>query len=376
MSQQLIVYTTFGISLLGMTILVLDIALRYRRPRSAIVTGDVSAPEETDGLQHEPMLEPNDPSPPVPIPEVAVDHASGGLPAIRVSRRLLVNLVAGICKDIQGQPGAETGFALIGRVEGEGPGRQIIINGLIDAGDQVDRSACHVRFDRDYQQRELERLQFLDPRSSHMGDAHLHPGSLDHCSSGDYQTDLANVRTSRSGEMVFVIATLARAHHRSAFESCLLAEPLKLDFFYLGEASDYEYRKFLPRIVDEPVLEVPDLLRELERDHPGRLRHELDCLRRIDGLRLRLAGTRIDDQTVPALHVCENQGKWTAVILLDGYPKSPPRVYVEKDGSEKELHAPFLDGQWSPYVWLAAVVLFIQSAMQAEPEDKIVVSSV
>ena len=130
------------------------------------------------------------------------------VPSVLVSSELLNQLADGLSQFRRQNQDLETGYTLVGKVTGQGINRKIMVQGLIEPGEQLDCSMYHVTHDRDNDQGELELFQLIDPHVCHIGDAHLHPGAMDVCSDGDYQTDLGNVQTSTTGEMIFMIATL------------------------------------------------------------------------------------------------------------------------------------------------------------------------
>lgn len=191
-----------------------------------------------------------------------------------------------------------------------------------------------MRFDREYQQRQLTVLQALDARTGHIGDAHTHPGGMNECSSGDERTDVANARASASGEMVFVIATDLPDFGGRLGDRFNDATPgdnrwmqvanLRLNFFYLGKASGYRYRRIMPRLdSSEPVLEMPESLRSWSERSPLQFRLDLACLRSIPGWTLQLP-----EQEPTCLVLTRREHDEQVIVFLDNYPVGLPRVYV------------------------------------------------
>jgi len=122
------------------------------------------------------------------------------LPKLFVANKCLNAIADGINAF---KAGTETGYALMGMIESD----SMLINGLIDPGPKAEYSYGHVKFDRDYQQEELDKVQMVTPEIGQVGDVHLHPGSMNTCSGGDLTTDSNNVRASASQEMIFIIVT-------------------------------------------------------------------------------------------------------------------------------------------------------------------------
>lgn len=289
------------------------------------------------------------------------------LPAVLISRDVLGRLVDGINQDRRREPDVEHGFALVGRIDGDGGSRQIIINGLIDAGHEVQKSGGHVKFDRDYQQRELQQLQLMDARASHIGDAHLHPGTLDRCSSGDLRTDRGNVLASRTREMVFCIATVASRHAWSAAQdpTSICLEGLKLDFYYLGYASGFEYRKVLPHTADdEPALWAPPAMLGLLRRGLQRTRLDWTNLCSLPQFCVRLCEIAIDASRKPCLELCHRTEGWKALILV-GDASGPPQVMVERHGTMSQFRPEFLAKHWTPHIWFTEIALAVAQEMAA-----------
>jgi hypothetical protein len=285
---------------------------------------------------------------------------SAAMPEVRISRQLLHRLAAGIRREHEIHPYLENGFALIGRTEGDGDDRRLVINGMIESGPATDRSAGHVRFDREYQQQELDLMQIIDPRASHVGDAHLHPGTLDCCSSGDLITDVANVRASATQEMIFVIATLRSAYNGSARihgdNNCIAG--IKLDFYYLGHTSGFRYRRIQPEQVDEPILIVPEYLRGRVREDAVAAKLDSLCLRNIPATRVHLRELVSPDggPALPCLEIVGDDRQERLILLLGESSHDTPQVLVELDGRLEAVDMPSpVEGTDCP--WLTHLVL-------------------
>lgn len=289
----------------------------------------------------------------------------GAIPEVLISARLLEALVDRMRTELDDRPQVEVGFALVGRIDGDGEGRRIVLNGMIEAGTD-DRSCGHVRFDREHQQQELDLLRSLDHRVMHLGDAHTHPGDLNEPSGGDLATDAGNVRASNTQEMVFVIATdqrhvrqrrldgLRRATEPPGQEDALRG--LRLNFFYLGKASEYRYRRVAPRVAgDEPMLSFPLSLRTWHAFDPTRFVLELDVLRRIAGWSMRI----VPGSDAVSLQFVSPTRRTCVLVRVEDYPQQPPAIFVRMPSGqtveydEAALHLP----GWSPRTWLISLLL-------------------
>ena len=284
------------------------------------------------------------------------------LPRIEFAEGVVETMVDGINVFRKQRYGVETGFALVGNIVGSGTTRKIIVKGLVDAGSDSECSAGHVDFDRDYQTREIEKLRLLDWEVSHIGDAHLHPGSMDHCSRGDYQTDRANVLASNSQEMVFVIATGAHAHRGGEAKDSMYVDGLKLDFFYMGVDSGFEYRKFMPAIAQgKAVLEIDDSLKRFYDSDPVRVVLDFDNLRRLAGYSYRFITCPMGDgHASPCVEMTHKRLGYRLLILFGDSAFERPEVYVEIGDGIVQYDSDYVKN--TP----AAHLCFTQIAMAAE----------
>ena len=293
-----------------------------------------------------------------------------GLPSVIFSREAFEMMTQAMRRDLDRRPDVETGFALVGRLEGDGLGRQIIINGLIEAGNRHDRSSGHVRFNRDFQQSRLERMQLIDRRSSHIGDAHTHPGSLDRCSHGDLVTDVANVNASATQEMVFVIATELRHHtaRRGLDAMSLYSEGLKVDVFYLGFATNCQYQRVVPMIVDdEPAVPIPPLLDRLVDAFPDRFPLDWACLRSLKGWQLRIRQIHLGGLDQDCLELSCQTAKCRIVLVMAEDVTRAPLAFVEEPEAINQFEPRFLAGGWTEHIWLTEIVLAILREKAEKP---------
>lgn len=292
---------------------------------------------------------------------------SSELPRVRLLSGVLERLATGINESRRHRGTVETGYALVGKVVGSGTSRTILVSGLVDEGPSSDRSGGHHQADRSYQQKELELLQLVDGEVMFIGDAHLHPGNLDRCSGGDYRTDSANVRASHTQEMVFAIATAESAHWGGRSPSSLYYQGLKFDFFYLGQASNYEYRHCEPEIVDGAALDVPLELRRFAMADSMRARLDFENLRRLAHYRMALTALPDPDGASRPCIVMRHKSKgFSALIAFSADPHKCPEVFVEVGSELREFRPAYLNGGWvGGVVWFTPIVLDIEREMSA-----------
>ncbi len=299
----------------------------------------------------------------IATPSVTIGRATAtGIPRVHFLSGVIERLAAGINESRRRRGGVETGYALVGKIVGDGSSRTIIVSGLIDEGPQSARSGGHHQADRIYQQAELELLQLVDEEVMFVGDAHLHPGSLDTCSGGDYRTDLANVRASRSQEMVFLIATAESTHRGTRSPNSFYCDGLKLDFYYLGKSSDYEYRRFRPELIEGGALSVPSDLRGFAAADPIRMRLDFDNLRRLRDYRMTVNEIPDDGVNSRTCIVMQHKTKkFRVMIAISANPLKAPDVFVERGSDMMNFKPAYLNGGWMPgLMWFAPIVLDIE----------------
>ncbi len=283
------------------------------------------------------------------------------LPTMLMNRGTLDELTAGINKSLRQNGRVETGYALVGKINGNGRSRFITVCGLIDAGPKAKRSSGHVAFDRPYQQAELRLLQMVDTEVMHIGDVHLHPGAMDRCSEGDYHTDAANVCASRSQEMVFAIATDASAHRPDRLQNGFIHDGLKLDFFYLGKESGYRYAKVVPEIIDGHTLIVPTQLRQFAGAFPERALLDFDNLRRLRNYRMAILQMPNDDGDIcPCIQMTHRTKGFQTIVILTGQPRQPLDVLVKIGTNITRFQASYLDGRLSDLIWFTPIILDVE----------------
>ena len=299
--------------------------------------------------------------PPVPRPSV------NELPRIQFLSGVIDQLVEGITESRQRRGDVETGYALVGKIIGQGTSRIILINGLIDEGPGSARSGGHHKADRDHQQQELSLLQLVDGDVMYMGDAHLHPGSLETCSPGDYRTDLGNVRESWTQEMVFVIAKPASERWGSCSSDSVYRGGLKLNFFYIGKASNYEYRRFVPEIVEGKALQASVSLRQFAAFSPARARLDFENLRRLTAYKMEVFEMARDDgQHQSCIEMHHKRLKFKTLIVFSPEAGDCPEVYVETGGEIWRYQSQSLNGGWSHLIWFTPIILEIEREMTGQ----------
>ncbi len=283
------------------------------------------------------------------------------LPTILVNKGTLDALTAGINKSLRQNGRVETGYALVGKINGDERSRFITVCGLIDAGPDAKRCSGHVVFDRPYQQTELRLLQMVDTEVMHIGDVHLHPGAMDQCSEGDYHTDAANVCASRSQEMVFAIATVASAHRPERLQNGFIHDGLKLDFFYLGKKSGYRYARVLPEIIDGHALIVPAQLRHFAEAFPERALLDFDNLRRLRNYRMAILQMPNDDGDIcPCIRMTHRTKRFQTIMIFTGQPRQPLDVLVKIGTNITRFQASYFDGRFSDLIWFTPIILDVE----------------
>ena len=327
---------------------------------------EASAQAPAAAMRHEPETAA------APERSIASTGRSAGLPATRLAgiprvqflSGVIDRLIAGISESRRRRGDVETGYALVGKIVGEGSSRVIVVSGLIDEGPNAIRSGGHHKADREHQQRELELLQLVDGDAMHIGDAHLHPGSMDTCSGGDFRTDTGSVRDSRSQEMVFVIATAASAHWGGRSADSICRDGLKLDFYYLGSSSGYEYRHFRPDVVQAQALAVPVRLRRFAAADPVRVKLDFDNLRRLTAYRMKVGELPGDGQrSRPCVEMVHKVRNFKTIIAFSADPQERPEVYVDNGSQVMQFQPAYLNGGWTGLVWFAPIVLDVEREM-------------
>ena len=296
-----------------------------------------------------------------PVPR---ERPAARIPRVTFLSGVIDRLVAGINESRRRRSNVETGYALVGKIIGEGSSRSFVVNGTIDEGPDAARSGGHHKADRDYQQRELELLQLVDGEAMHVGDAHLHPGNLDRCSGGDLRTDTGNVRDSCSQEMVFVIATASSAHWSGRSTRSLYRGGLKLDFYYLGKASNYEYRHFRPEVVEGPALSVPVALRRFAAVDPIRACLDFDNLRRLTAYRMTVGELPGEGQrSRPCVEMTHGTRNFKTMIAFSADPRQRPEVFVDTGAEVMQFQPAWLNGGWAGLAWFTLIVLEVEREM-------------
>ena len=287
------------------------------------------------------------------------------LPHVQFSHELLGQLAREIVTFRKPHPGIETGYALVGNVSRSTSKSVITIYGMIDAGPNAERSPGHIRYDRVYQQRKLDVLRLRDPRAQYMGDAHLHPGTLDRCSGGDAVTDRASVSASATHELVFVIVTVAQSS-RSSVKS-VYRDGLKFDFYYLGMSSAYRYVKIAPEIADVPVLIGGPVLEAFFDANPVRAVLDFANLHRLSHYSLQLTESELDGVDPARACICLTHHSRPYEILIEfaADTSSVPRIMVDLDGHLFDYEPEFLNPATAPSIWFTPLVLAVEREIES-----------
>ena len=214
--------------------------------------------------------------------DIGVVHYA--LPRLLMSESCLMSISDGIISFSNQQSsifggGQETGYALVGTIKSD----SILVKGIIEPGPKAEYSHGHVRFDRDYQQEELDKIQMVFPDIGHVGDIHLHPGNMNGCSGGDLHTDSNNVLDSVSAEMIFIIVTRAGfgSNKTVVNNHVLRLKDLQFNFYYLGKNSSYRYCPIVPHMVTNPSIKIPSGLDRYFKEHPIRAKLDFGALQKL-----------------------------------------------------------------------------------------------
>ena len=303
--------------------------------------------------------------------------AFGTIPKVVVSRKALDTAFFEIQRLSRQMPGDEVGCTFVGRVDGEGPSRTLVLNSILTEGENVTRSSGHHDVDRQTQQRELTVLQAIDPQVGFMGDLHLHPGSMTQPSGGDYRTDVRNVKESATQELILGIFTRDSRHGEwDSSKTPIHQNGFRLDLYYMGVESGFEYVPIRVCISDEtPMLTASSVLADFVRSDPVRAQLDFAALRRLPNYEEVVFSTfPIEDSAreLPCVQLEHRRG-YKATVVLDTNHNVPPSVFVEIAGEVISYEPDFLKTVRIPAVWLTQIALelekeFDASATETEPK--------
>ena len=295
--------------------------------------------------------------------------AAGRIPKVVVSRKALDTAFFEIQRLSRQMPGDEVGCTFVGRVDGEGPSRKLVLNGILTEGENVTRSSGHHDVDRQTQQRELTVLQAIDPQVGFMGDLHLHPGSMTRPSGGDYRTDVRNVKESATLELILGIFTRDSRHGGwDSSKTAIHQNGFRLDLYYMGVESGFDYVPIRVCISDEtPMLTASFGLADFVRSDPVRAQLDFAALRRLPNYEEVVFSTfPIDDsdRELPCVQLEHKRG-YKATIVLDANPNVPPSVFVEIADEVISYEPDFLKEVRTPAVWLTQIALELEKECHA-----------
>ncbi len=292
---------------------------------------------------------------------VNVDYGRvyNSLPKLFVANKCLNAIADGINAF---KRGTETGYALMGMIETD----SILINGLIDPGPKAEYSYGHVKFDRDYQQEELNKVQLVSPEIGQVGDVHLHPGRMNTCSGGDLTTDSNNVRLSASQEMIFIIVTRIGAGggifdfgQTTIGKHVLKFKELQFNFYYLGKNSRYQYCPIEPQVVTVPAVCVSPPLERYYEEHPVRAKLDLGLLKELPNHSLSV----LNSAEHLVLKIMNDSLQYKLVIKHNG--SEAPTCQVSRDGNIEPL---FIESvaSWNPAIWFTQICIEVEKLMSSK----------
>ena len=295
--------------------------------------------------------------------------AIGTIPKVLVSREALNAAFAEIQRLARRMPGDEVGCTFVGRVIEEDPSRKILLNGVLTEGDNVERSAGHHDMDRHTQLPELTALQAVDPRVGFMGDLHLHPGNMTKPSSGDYRTDVANVKESSTQELILGIFTRDSGYGGwNSSDEAIHQNDFRLDLYYMGSASNFDYVPIRAYVSDEtPMLSASPGLADFVRSHPVRAQLDFAAIRRLPDYEEVVFSTFLAEdaaQEQACVQLSHKRG-YKATIVLDANPNLLPSVFVEIGGEVITYEPDFLRNSRLPAVWLTQIAMELSKEFHA-----------
>ncbi len=323
---------------------------------------------------------------PIDAPQHLISHDRGvvhyAMPKLFVAEKCLNDIADGINTfsrqsslkaGLFGGGSTETGYALIGVNESD----SILINGLLEAGPKAEYSYGHVKFDRDYQQEKLDKVQLVFPDVGHAGDVHLHPGSMNSCSGGDLTTDSGNVRASASKEMVFIIVT------RAGFlglpdrvdKHVLKIKGLQFNFYYLGESTNYRYRPIVPQVVTAPTVAVLPRLEQYFQEHPIRAKLDFEALKKLPDHDFSILKS---DQYLVLKIVNKSLGY--RLVIKHNNGSCTPTCQVVRNGKVESVSIESL-ANWNPSIWFTQICIEVEKLMSVkypkvkEPKNERVVQA-
>jgi hypothetical protein len=234
-------------------------------------------------------------------------------------------------------PYNEAGGVLVGRLRTGRDGRVFELVGFVEAGPEAVCGPASIDFDGQYQTDRLGALRLVDPQLQLLGAIHLHPGNLDCCSTTDHETDRKAVLESATKEMLFGIVTKTHWAPADPLSLYPAGGRYKLDFFYLGYASDYSYMKIKPELADDlPLLESHGGLVSFRRRYADRALSQLKAIsdvawaeHKIDAVTL--AEQQLKDGTPGHLLTIGRDTDPFTIHIVDGNHRAL-EVYVKQQG--------------------------------------------
>lgn len=295
-------------------------------------------------------------------------------PPSRAPQRQVVHIYSDVwerivheCEKFQ-RLGRETGFVLIGAKSDKNSRRIFTVGVLIDAGPESEHHRGELQFDRNYQQKTLDKYRSVHPELGYLGSVHLHlspdmtyPSGVSDSPAGivSENTDYGNALKSLRGKdsiAEFVEGILVFEHGIP-----------KVHFYYISR-QDPRYCPIDDKILREPSPypqdmqtgdKLPWFLRPL-RVNKTRLGLELDLLR-AEGFEPKIVAADCGESSFLMLNF--ERGNTCCVFLLPSdYPVQRPLIlYISGRSRFRSFSPSDLGYSWSKQSYLVNLLRPLES---------------
>jgi integrative and conjugative element protein (TIGR02256 family) len=253
-------------------------------------------------------------------------------------------------------PESETGGILMGRRLNDG---EILVIAATGPGPQADHQRHTFAPDTRYVNRKLREVSERYPGVDFVGVWHKHPPTLDHPSGGDLEQARAILRDPDYGidELVAPIVVLRDGEAR-------------IKVYYYAEWEGLADAHFLP--MDTREISLADAETRLERSREREAQRNLDRhtrrineeFERIQAEYVSQRPKRLEDGSL--VFVVQPVEQATMYLICPpSYPDAPPRVLIERDGTEEPFASSVIT-RWTPDRRLVDVVREAQGKLEAE----------